>query len=276
MSVSTLIVIGSTGPIGVALIEELQRRSVNVIGVSRSTVPALDVSSRRAVDSLLAERRPRTLVYLETPSPYALTPDVVRAGIRRFTGVVQSAVSHGVKRFIYVSSAAVYGTSNQLEERFSTKTPTQGVSHYANLKLSCEHVLRTIGEPSMECSIIRVFNVYGPGSARSLIEQIIVGEAKVYDSTTYVRDYIRVEAAAHAIAEVALCDEAPPSVVNVGSGRGVSNAEILNWCPPRLRSQVTVPASSDISVSVADVPVGQFEGDFPSLRDYIRSKTEMV
>jgi nucleoside-diphosphate-sugar epimerase len=81
------------------------------------------------------------------------------AGTRRLLDRSKAA---GVRKFIYLSSVAVYGDADGLVEE---ETPAAGgLTPYARGKLASEHDCRSAASPSMAVSILRPALVYGPGS----------------------------------------------------------------------------------------------------------------
>src|SRR5699024_8847636 len=75
--------------------------------------------------------------------------------------VVQCAMKYQVKRFIFASSAAVYGTPVTLP--VVEKSPLQPTSFYGMSKAFAEEYIRLFSSlGSMEYSIFRYANVYGP------------------------------------------------------------------------------------------------------------------
>ena len=73
------------------------------------------------------------------------------------------AIKTNCKRFIYASSMSVYGQQGS-KEQYSELDKTTPKSFYAVGKLASEHYLRIYQEQyDIDCTILRYFNVYGPG-----------------------------------------------------------------------------------------------------------------
>ncbi|MBW2988090.1 NAD-dependent epimerase/dehydratase family protein, partial [Candidatus Woesearchaeota archaeon] len=75
--------------------------------------------------------------------------------------ILDSCVKHGIKKFVFTSSAAVYGNSPKLPKR-EDMLPMP-ISPYAASKLGVEHaciVYNYLYRLNFVC--LRVFNVYGP------------------------------------------------------------------------------------------------------------------
>ena len=167
------------------------------------------------------------------------------------TKLIDLAVKYNVKKFIFSSTAAVYGEPETA--KVSEMTPTKPINPYGMSKLMSENVLRdvTFAYPDFKHVIFRYFNVAGAAvdgtigqsfpNATHLIKvaaQTLIGkrdEISVfgtdYDTPdgTAVRDYIHVEdlAAAH-LQALDYLDEHNSNIFNVGYGHGFSVYEVLD------------------------------------------------
>jgi UDP-glucose 4-epimerase len=156
------------------------------------------------------------------------------------------AQKYGVKKFLFSSTAAVYGSPDTMEP-CKENGPLAPISPYGSTKLDAESkVTEFINTPGNVGTSLRFFNVVGT-AARELLDNSVEnlvpivlgklnkGEAPVIFGTDYptqdgtcVRDYVDVRdiAAAHLVA--ANATGAIPPIINVGTGRGASVREIIN------------------------------------------------
>jgi UDP-glucose 4-epimerase len=75
--------------------------------------------------------------------------------------LINMAIKHGVRRFVFTSSMAVYGDQ---EPPFRETQPPRPIDSYGIAKYACEMDLRVAWEQHrLEYCIIRPHNVYGPG-----------------------------------------------------------------------------------------------------------------
>ncbi|MDE2081928.1 MAG: UDP-glucose 4-epimerase GalE [Burkholderiales bacterium] len=159
---------------------------------------------------------------------------------------------HGVKRFVFSSSATVYGQPERLPLR--EDAPLSATNPYGQTKLMGEQVLRDLGaaDPAWQTACLRYFNPVGahesgrigedprgvPNNLMPYVAQVAVGRRErlaVYGNDyptpdgTGVRDYIHVAdlAAGHAAALRRLFDQAGSFTVNLGTGRGHSVLEVV-------------------------------------------------
>ena len=112
--------------------------------------------------------------------------------------ITQAATAEGIKKFVFFSSVAVYGDSNDPQSEASIPQPT---NDYGASKLAAERVLEKWAseDASREVLIIRPVLVYGErnfGNMHRLMKQINkghyvnIGEGKNVKSVAYVKNVI--------------------------------------------------------------------------------------
>ncbi len=166
--------------------------------------------------------------------------------------LIESAVTEGVKHFIFSSTAATYGTPEKVP--VAEGDPTVPINPYGMSKLMTEAMLRDVAAAHpMNYCVLRYFNVAGAdpdgrtgqstAGATHLIKVAVeaaIGRrshVSVFGTDfptrdgTGVRDYIHVSdlAAAH-VAALDLLRAQPEAshTLNCGYGRGFSVAEVLD------------------------------------------------
>jgi UDP-glucose 4-epimerase len=143
--------------------------------------------------------------------------------------------SKRLKRFVYVSSAAVYGFPEYVP--IDEDHPCRPVSPYGVSKLAGELYTRVFHELYRVPTVcIRPFNVYGrnqdPNSSYSgviskFLERISKGlPLVIYGDGEQTRDFIHVSDVADMIIMAMECEEALGEVFNCGTGREVSINEL--------------------------------------------------
>lgn len=158
---------------------------------------------------------------------------VHNANLTAALSLLESAVAHRVPRFVFSSSAAVYGdTGGQPAREDMTPRP---LSHYAVQKLACEHycgVYRRLH--GLETVCLRYFNVFGPrqradspysGVVAKFIDAAKSGHPPViYGDGEQSRDFCHVSdvAAANLKAATAPAEAISGGVFNIGRGHSVS------------------------------------------------------
>ena len=157
--------------------------------------------------------------------------------------LLKAALDSGVKRFIFASSAAVYGESLRAEKVETAATNPS--SPYGVSKLAVEKYLRVFFETNgLETVSLRCFNVYGPRQTSDLngqyggvitiflsrllnnLSPIIYGDGEQTRDFVYVQDVVQANMCA------LNCNNANGDVFNVGSGNRTS----VNQVAERLKS----------------------------------------
>ena len=165
--------------------------------------------------------------------------------------LLEQCVKHGVKNFIFSSTAAVYGTP---ESGYANEdTPKAPINPYGTSKLMTEMMLKDVSLASdLNFVALRYFNVAGcdpetrigqstPNATLLLkvaCEAAVGKRPEIYifgtdystDDGTGVRDYIHVEdlADAHLRALDYLREGGESTALNVGYGHGYSVREVLD------------------------------------------------
>ena len=158
----------------------------------------------------------------------------------------------GINKFIFSSSATVYGTPEELPLKETSRTGVGITNPYGQTKYMLEQVIRdvSIAQPDLEVTILRYFNPIGahesgmigenpngvPNNILPYIAQVAVGKLEKvrvfggdYDTPdgTGVRDYIHVVDLARG--HVAALNHSKPGVAtyNLASGKGTSVLELI-------------------------------------------------
>lgn len=166
--------------------------------------------------------------------------------------VLQAMKAAGVKRFIFSSSATVYGDPDAVP--IVESAALRVTNPYGRSKLMCEDILRdlAVAEPDWQIATLRYFNPVGahesgllgespsgvPNNLMPIITQVAVGrrqKVSIFGNDyptpdgTGVRDYIHVVdlALGHVAALRYLEEHQKSATVNLGTGKGVSVKEII-------------------------------------------------
>lgn len=177
--------------------------------------------------------------------------------------LIESAKRHGVTRFIFSSTAAVYGSPDSMEP-CREDGPTAPISPYGSSKLLAESkVTDFISIPGNHGSSLRFFNVVGvtnkallDNSVENLVPIVInkikAGQAPViyghdYLTTdgTCVRDYVDVRDIAAAHLAAADATQALPATMNIGTGNGASVREIVKFVLDAMGRSDLTPIDAD-------------------------------
>lgn len=176
--------------------------------------------------------------------------------------LLEAARRHGVKRFVFSSSAAIYGDTRG--EQAHEEMKPNPMSHYAVQKLASEYYCQVYARIyGLETVCLRYFNIFGPRQrADSLYSGAIARflaaardgrSATIFGDGSQTRDYCPV--ADVAVANVAAAT-LPPSrvaggIFNIGSGRSMSIREVVETIRGIFPG---MPEPQDCPARVGEVP----------------------
>jgi UDP-glucose 4-epimerase len=234
-----------------AVLERLQRLSGRAPVFER-----LDVGDAAAVEALLQRHRVDAAVHFAAfkavGESVAMPLAYYRNNLGGLVNVCAALQRHGIRRFVFSSSATVYGDPERLpiteDARLSATNP------YGQTKLMGETILRDLGvaDPAWQTATLRYFNPVGahesgligedprgtPNNLMPYVAQVAVGRREYLQvfgddyptpDGTGVRDYIHVvDLAEGHVAALARLFEHPGSLtVNLGTGRGYSVLDVV-------------------------------------------------
>ena len=243
----SVLVTGATGFLGSEIVSELFRRGVpRVEGWGRDLTKVEELRARFSGQRKRLQVRKVDL--LDPPSVSPAIDAVIHAAALRPDGrphsqaefdrlnvvgtqqLIDQAVHAGVKRFLYISTQAVYGVSGAPWTEGSLGNPE---TPYARSKWEGE---TRVLDSSIACrGIVRLSRLYGVTSCTRWDELPGRFARRVFDGAplsihgdgTQRIDLLHVRDAARAIAELAFAEGLPDSFAfNVGSGRSCSLNEL--------------------------------------------------
>jgi len=158
-------------------------------------------------------------------------------------------------RFVFASSAAVYGTIQRtpIDERH----PTQPVSPYGVAKLASENYCTAYREVlGLPATSVRIFNTYGPRQPRYVMYDFIQklqstpDRLEIIGDGSQVRDYLYVSDTVEAFVRAA---QAPPATYNAASGSATTIAQVASMIVDRVSPGAEVVSTSP--TWIGDIPV---------------------
>ncbi|MGZ4905776.1 MAG: NAD-dependent epimerase/dehydratase family protein [Halobacteriota archaeon] len=270
-------VTGATGFLGSHLVDRLTARGVAVTALVRNRSD-VTVSSGAPVTAVRGDlTRPFAVADATTVFHLAAISHVGHAledPRRTFetntagTVNVLEAVrrSPSVEKFVYVSTAHVYGTPRYLP--VDEGHPLQAREPYAASKLAAEAFVSAYGSAyGLPVAVARLFNVYGPRQHRDFVIPSIISQALVTDilslgNLTPTRDFTYVDDVINALIQLAASGN---GVYNVGSGIEVS-IETLVTLIARILDKRLMPISRHLQQRPNDVEIDRMCADTRQIR----------
>ena len=238
-----ILVTGGAGFIGRHLAEQLARSNTSHVVVldnlHRACMPAkfasgvefreADIRDRTAVEN--AMHGCEVVFHLAAQSnvmgavadaDYAFSSNV--AGTY---DALQAALKAGVKRLVFTSSREVYGDPRHIPVRETS--PLRPKNAYGTSKAAGEAYCGLAAQEGLDTVVLRLANVYGPGDRDRVIplfaDAAAAGEPLTVFGEEKILDFIWIGTVVDALVKAGL-GRSIRGPVNVGSGRGVTIAEL--------------------------------------------------
>ena len=286
-----ILVTGGAGYIGSHMVRTLGEKGHDVVvydnlstghreSVLHGRLVVGDTSDVAALDRLFAEERFDAVAHFAAS---IVVEESVREPLKYYRNnfcnamnVIGSCLKHGVDKFIFSSTAAVYGMPREIPVR--EDAPLQPINPYGASKAMVEQALRDVSPVSaLRYVALRYFNVAGADDLSRIGQRyrdathLITLSLKTalglrpqlkifgtdYDTPdgTCIRDYIHVDDLidAHVLALDHLASGGGSRVYNCGYGRGYSVKEVVR------------AARETTGIDFAAVEAGRRDGDPPAL-----------
>jgi UDP-glucose 4-epimerase len=161
-----VLVTGAAGQVGGALSECLRAKGNRVLATD---IGSCDLRSDADVAALFGQGRFTTVVHLAGVLPTAFRSDPLTGADVNLSGtlrLLRACVDAGVGRFVFGSSASVYG--NAMRPPCSETSPPSPDDAYGAAKLAIEMVLEQLGRSgAMNAVSVRIGRVLGPGATKT-------------------------------------------------------------------------------------------------------------
>ena len=289
----TILLTGGAGYIGSTVLRRLLEKGHSVVVLDnlskghKESLPegvpfyALDIADEEKVREIIEKHSIDSVMhfaaYMEVGESVKFPEKYLDNNLRRGLVFLKTLKDYGVKKFVFSSTAAVYGTPTKVP--IEEDDPKEPINPYGSSKLSFEKALEEYSESyDFNYIALRYFNAsgaaYDVGEAHNpethlipLVLQVALGQRdniKIFGTDyptkdgTCVRDYIHVLdlADAHILALEHLEKVNTSNVFNLGSGDGYSVKEVIETCREVTGHAIPAEESSkregDPAVLIAD------------------------
>ena len=258
-------------------VEELTGKKVKFYNADACDFAAMDrVLNENTVDAVI-----HFAAYKAVGESVAKPLEYYRNNLDCTLTVCEAMKKHGVKRFIFSSSATVYGIPDHMP--LDETMPTSCTNPYGWSKSMLEQILTDIhtSDPEWNVVLLRYFNPIGahksgkigedpkgiPNNLLPYVAQVAIGKLEClgvfgddYDTPdgTGVRDYIHVVdlALGHVKAVEKLADNEGVSIYNLGTGNGYSVLQVVHAfekaCGHPIKYQIKPRRAGDIAMCYCD------------------------
>lgn len=221
-----VLMFGAGGFIGQHLRSRLSVDKYEVIAPRRSD---LDLRNLRAVEKLIADLRPHWVFNLAANGVLAdhfSEADARKINVEMPLAALEACDKSSVSRFIHFGSCFEYGNS---QSDLAETSPLRPSTPYAESKAKGSTMLLSFQAKFCQLSVIRPFQVWGPGEHPSRLFPRLLKAARGKEILNLTpgqqeRDFIYVKDLCRLAILVAALEE-PPKVLNLGSGEAMTIAE---------------------------------------------------
>jgi UDP-glucose 4-epimerase len=182
--------------------------------------------------------------------------------------LLKLALTIGCKKFIYASTMSIYG--DQPEEAVKETALPTPKSFYGVGKLASEHYLRIYQEYGIQCTALRLFNVYGPGQNLKNLRQ---GMVSIFIAQAINNKHIHIKGSRRRFRDFVFIDDVVDAFFV--SLRNNIDFQVLNICTQTKTSIETLVnlIKSHFDENVTDEYSGSTPGDqFGIVGDWGKAK----
>ena len=278
MNNEKILVVGGAGYIGSHMVKDLLSRGYDVITLDnlstghRDLLPGGtfvegDLGDREVLNRIFKNHKISAVMHF---AAFSLVGESVEDPLKYYrnnlsatTTLLSAMIQYRVKRFIFSSTAAVYGEPEQIP--ITEKHPCNPTNPYGTSKIAIEKMLQDCDSAyGLKYISLRYFNASGAdesgmiGERHSrethlipLVLKVAVGEREnisIYGTDyptqdgTCIRDYIHVSdlTQAHLLALKALLSDKQSAVYNLGNNQGYSVREVIELAEKVTGKQIPI------------------------------------
>ena len=271
----TILVTGGAGYIGSHFVRYLERKKINFViadnfstghkkFVKNKKFCELDLRDSEEIRLNLQDLDISSIVHFAGLSIVSdsqkMEKEYYENNVLASMNLAKFAVEKKIRKFIYSSSAAVYGIPEEIP--IKENHPTNPINNYGKNKLEVEGLLKELSmEFPLDVVCLRYFNAAGADdngdlgeehnpethlipniikSALSSNEFTINGDTYNTDDGTCIRDFVHVSdlASAHLLSLNFLDVNKGFHIFNLGSERGFSVMEVINECQKLMKTKI--------------------------------------
>ncbi|WP_336800243.1 NAD-dependent epimerase/dehydratase family protein [Kaistia sp. MMO-174] len=231
----TVLVTGAAGLVGRALLRQLTAAGRPVLAIDRVAtrisgvdVVAIDLTETHALHALAGRQKLAGILHCGAISGPMVGKEkpfsIVETNIVGTANMLELARIHGVPRFVYCSSASVYGSTGGAP--IDAATPPQPSTVYGASKVASEQLVNAYArEHGVSGVSLRLSWIYGPERSTSCILRRMIAAGLADEALDlpfgagFPRQYIHVEDAAAALIAALDAPALPRTYYDVTGGR---------------------------------------------------------
>ena len=223
--------------------------SDDIIGVGRAEWENIEKYFTDNIDTIIHSAYDLKSKLDELPEKY------LKSNVITTAKLLELAKKYNVRRFVFISSCAVYGNAiDTQEDQVCAPTSTNGIVKLLNEKVIQDYCKKN----NMKCEIYRVFNMYGGNDHFSIVNYIkksILNDSvlRLNNKGLAQRDFIHVNDVAKIILALMKLEH-KYECVNVGTGVSTKIIDIVD-CVRKNHNNITVEnnLTNEVEISKANI-----------------------
>ena len=230
-----ILITGASGFVGSHLAGELRRQGSEVLALDTKNEDSVDIRDWQRVRDFVSKSGGLDLVYHLAALmfvPYSLENprETCEVNVLGTLNMLELCRLYNIKNFVF-SSSYIYGHPQYLP--VDEKHPVNPTSPYARSKFMGEILCKAYHEDySLNCSILRAFNIYGEGQSDSflipsILKQMPSGKIELMDPEPR-RDFVYISDVVKAYIRAGEYSKSGFNIFNIGYGLSYSVDEIVN------------------------------------------------
>ncbi len=245
-----IIITGGLGFVGCHLIKKLLNKNffpIIVDNLSNANLNILkelpkksfafikaDINEKEVIIKKLKKFNPEIIIHLAAIHyiPYcANNPKTTRkTNLTGTISILKIAQIKNIKKFIFLSSAAVYSPSNKNLKETNKTIPTE---IYGKTKLEAEKKIKECSlKNNMQYTILRSFNIYGPNDLTphfipSVLNRLKKSNSIKVGNINTARDFVYVDDLIDILFKIIKRGKMNKKTYNVGTGKATTGKEII-------------------------------------------------
>tara|TARA_B100000925_G_scaffold89024_1_gene64285 strand:+ start:6363 stop:7292 length:930 start_codon:yes stop_codon:yes gene_type:complete len=278
-----ILVTGGLGFIGSRIVECLLKKKYNVIIIdnffsnvkkkSKCKILKADITNFRSLEKIRLKSI-YAIYHLAGQSSgpkSASDPELdARLNIIGTINMLNFASKNKVKKFIFSSTFTVYGDPAIASQKISETDRCKPKSMYGISKKCCEEYVKSLSEKNnIKWTILRLFNVYGPGQNIERLDQGIVGifinlikkkdTIEITGSLDRFKDLIYIDDVVKAFI-LSLNKKGDNQIFNVGTGRKTKISNLIKNI-----NNIFEPNNKK-KIKVLSAPHGEIKGAYADIK----------
>jgi UDP-glucose 4-epimerase len=265
-----ILITGGVGFIGSNLVNHFLKKKIKVTVIddlsigSKKNLKLANISFYKKdiikINQIPINKRFDALIHLAAKAEILITKEkeniYSNSNIFGLQSVLNFAASRKIKKFIFASSASIYGNTGN--KKVNEETKSNPKHFYAYSKYLGEEMVKEYCKiNAINFTILRFFNIYGP-SSNAVVAKFIAQKAQskkitIFGNGKQKRDFLHVDDLSRAIYKCLKLKKSINKIYNLGSGKATSILDLKKMISQKKNHIFLPKRNDDIEISISDI-----------------------